>query len=309
MSQTLPPNFATQNALASKAIDYAFVIAGWPTIYTVVKDSYSLSGTPFSQFTAARAWASVPAAAGASMKGRPEEGGLTLGEMEIDVLDRTEGASHAISSLLSREADLRGPAGSSGTATRLAGDLSASETTSAAVVDASALPSSGVVYVGLECIHYASKSGNTLQTLTRGYRLTSPTRHPSQSYVYTFMPSLHRRKAYLYKGYQGLVLADWAPAWGGVVTAVEKAGAAVRFRVMSTTWHTYNEGERVMFTPGKKASFGMGAVTYSNHVLSGQFTGITVDLTDGPAAADLVDTEMTFLLDIGGELTAITGAL
>jgi hypothetical protein len=95
MSQSLPTNFATLNAFANKTIDYAFVIAGWPTVYTVVKDSYALSGTPFSQFTNVRAWADVPAAVGAAMKSRPEEGGLTIGELEIDVQDRFEAVSAA----------------------------------------------------------------------------------------------------------------------------------------------------------------------------------------------------------------------
>jgi hypothetical protein len=178
------------------------------------------------------------------------------------------------------------------------------------VLDASQLPATnGVVFVGLECIHYATKSGNTLQTLTRGYRLTSATRHPSLSWVYTFMPSLHRRKAYLYKGYQGLPLVDWAPAWGGVVAGLQKIGAAVRFRVMSNIWHTYNEGERGMFIPWKKkATWGLAAVTYSSDVLSGEYSGINVDLSDGPSAANLVNSDLTFLLEINGELTAITGA-
>jgi hypothetical protein len=233
--------------------------------------------------------------------------------MRIDVLDRVSSGSRTLSSLVSREAELRGPAGSSGTATTLTDNLTAANTTSITVANGANLPATnGVIYVGLECIKYATNTQGapaTLSTLTRGYRLTSPTYHVATSLAYSFMPSLHRRKAYLYKGYQNLGLADWAPALGGVIAGVEKVGPSVRFRVMSTTWHTYNDSERVIFLPVPKGmSPGGGLVSFSSDVLSGEFEDIPVDLTDAPAAEDLVNPYVTFLLDIGGELVAITEA-
>lgn len=122
------------------------------------------------------------------------------------------------------------------------------------------------------------------------------------------MPNLYRRKAYLYKGYQSLGFSDWAPAFGGAITGVEKRGAAFCLRLMSTTWHTYNEGKRVAIFLGKGNATGLGSVTTSTDVLSEEFTAIPVDLTDAPEAADLMDANFTYLLDIAGELTAITGA-
>ena len=50
MSQTVTPSFAAQNASGSKALDFAFIIAGWPTVYTVARGDYALAGD-FANFT------------------------------------------------------------------------------------------------------------------------------------------------------------------------------------------------------------------------------------------------------------------
>lgn len=72
--------------------------------------------------------------------------------------------------------------------TTLASDLSATETSSMTVEDASELPDSGSVWVGCEKISYTSKSGNILQNLTRGVaflgKITEPYYHKAGSPVY-----------------------------------------------------------------------------------------------------------------------------
>ena len=66
--------------------------------------------------------------------------------------------------------------------------LSASITneTSLDINNAGPFPDSGVILIGTELIRYTSKSGNTLQDLTRGYEGTTPTAHSAGDYVRTF---------------------------------------------------------------------------------------------------------------------------
>ena len=66
--------------------------------------------------------------------------------------------------------------------------LSASITnqTSLDINNAGPFPDSGVILIGTELIKYVSKSGNTLQDLTRGYEGTTPSGHSAGEYVRTF---------------------------------------------------------------------------------------------------------------------------
>src|SRR5690242_5954474 len=100
MSQTVSSSFAAQNAVGAKKLDYAFVIAGWPTVYTVSLSSYALAGD-LANFSAINAWADIPACAGAMVKGRPEEGCLSIGQMDITILDRRSSGVRQITDLLS----------------------------------------------------------------------------------------------------------------------------------------------------------------------------------------------------------------
>lgn len=298
MSQTWT---VSQNDSAAKSLDFAFVIAGWPTIYTIAKSDYTRAGI-FANFTATKVWASVPVSpTGQAVKGRPEEGGMTIGEMEVSILDRSSGGSREMTDLLSREAYLRGPAGSSGTATTLNGPLSNDPTiTTITVGSVGGFSSSGgFAYVGLECIKYTGTSGNTLTGCTRGALMTSCTPHLTGSFIYSFMPSLFRRKAFLYKGYQDLALESWAPAFGGVIAGVQKQGPAVVFRVMSTTWNTWSDGRSVCF---KWATDAPGLVPITEDALPLDFS-VLADIAE--ATSNIGNGH--YLINIGGSWNGITG--
>src|SRR5262245_10217960 len=103
---------APQNAQSAKAIDFALVIAGWPTVYTAAK-SYTLPASGVDSLSTAegfdsvtKAWASVSDIAGLGAKGRPEEGSCTVSQIDVDLIDRMSGGSRAITDLCSRQAYL-----------------------------------------------------------------------------------------------------------------------------------------------------------------------------------------------------------
>jgi hypothetical protein len=301
MSQTVTSSFAAQNLAGAKGLDFAFVIAGWPAVYTVSKDSYAFAGD-LASFSTAHAWANIPEAVGARVKDRPEEGGLTIGQLDVSVLDRVSGGVRQLTDLLAREAYLEGT--SPGTVTALTVTLDTVMTT-VTVTSTTGFPSTGTIHVGLECIKYTGTTATTFTGCTRGYLLTSATPHVSGLYVYSFMPSLYRRKAYLYKGYQNLGLDQWARAFGGVIAGAEKTGTMVKFSVMSTTWEGYTDGKRVAFGTSTNAADTpiYGALSLSSDVLSGDFAGITV-------GASFTTTNLGnghHLVNVGGHWKAITG--
>lgn len=304
MSQSVTASFAAQNALGAKGLDYAFVIAGWPNVYTIAKSSYSLAGD-FLNFSTLRAWANIPSAAGASLKGRPEEGALTIGQLDIAVLDRVFNGKRELTDLLAREAYLEGT--SAGVITSLTATASNAATT-ITVASTTGFPSAGTIHIGFECIKYTGTTSTTFTGCTRGYLLTSATPHQSGLFVYSFMPSLYRRRAFLYKGYQNLGLDQWARAFGGVIAGAEKTGTLVTFSVMSTTWEGYTDGKRVAFGTSTSAAdtpiYGSVSVT-TNDVLSGDFSGITVNTSFSNIAA-LGNGH--HLVKIGGHWKAITAA-
>ena len=63
------------------------------------------------------------------------------------------------------------------------GTLASGTTAQVILTDASSFPESGVIRIGSEDIAYASKSSNTLQTLSRGQNGTSPANHADGSTV------------------------------------------------------------------------------------------------------------------------------
>jgi len=300
MSQTVTNSFFAQNAQGAKGLDYAFVIAGWPTVYTISKDTYALAGD-LTNFSTIHKWANIPVAAGASVKGRPEEGGLTIGQVDVDVLDRVANGKHELTDLLAREAYLEGT--SAGVVTALSADLSNSATT-VTVGSTTGFPASGTIHVGLECIKYTGTTSTTFTGCTRAYLLTSATPHQNGQYVYSFMPSLFRRKAYVYKGYQNLGMDQWARAFGGVIAGAEKTGALVTFSIMSTTWDYYTDGRRVAFGSSKNPSDPplYGSVSLATDLLSGDYSASL-----SPAIANANLNNGHHLVKLGGHWKAITG--
>lgn len=242
--QTPNTSFDSRNADPAKAPDYAFLIAGWPTVYTIGRSDYALAGD-LAAFTSIRTWADFPSGSAGKVKGRPEEGKMTIGQMDIEVLDRVEDGVRTISSLLSRQAYLEGNA--PGTKTFLTGAITAAQVDNIPVNSVSGLSNGQVVHISLEAIRIGTISGSNLMGCTRGYRLTSATPHASGVNVYHFLPNYYRRKAFIYKGYRQLPTDKWLRAYSGIITSAQKQGPKVSFSLMSTSWETYAEGDRQLF--------------------------------------------------------------
>ena len=85
-----------ENTQSANAIDFALVIAGWPTIYTVSKNYSTLPSTSGTDVLSTangfvgptKALANIPDSVGVTVKGRPEEGSCTIAQLNIDLLDR-----------------------------------------------------------------------------------------------------------------------------------------------------------------------------------------------------------------------------
>src|SRR5689334_20085148 len=117
MAQTTTAAYSELDADQSKAPDFLICLAGWPEVYTC----HSTPTIPASGFdvctdegfdaTRVRMWAERPNIAGEKMKGvRPEEGGFTIGEMEVDILDKygVSTFTRDLTELVSRQALLEG---------------------------------------------------------------------------------------------------------------------------------------------------------------------------------------------------------
>lgn len=333
MSQTISSaSFLGQNAQGAKSVDYAFVIAGWPTIYTIAK-SYSIpsSGdlsTSNGFIGPTQAWASVPDSVGMGTKGRPEEGACTIAQVDIDVLDRVAAGTRAISDLISRQSYLAAEAANPQTWTYLKSDLSNGAAT-VHVGDVSTWPTSGIAFVGLECLTYAGTQNLgdgtwNLTGCTRGYRLTSPMTHVGQvtdptsltvtspgARVYnnassttsnTLMPSIYRRRAFIYKGYQSLPLDQWQPAFGGCIGGVKRFGAKVTFSLYDTTWQAYANGEQVVLSGDPLLGrWHFKSLSLANDTLAGDFNSVAVTVDD-PTNLD----NGHYLFNIAGHWAAVT---
>jgi hypothetical protein len=296
---------SSRDLVSSKSLDYALVIAGWPTIYTVAQEYAPAATGPLVGFDAVRQWADLPVAIGSAAKGRPEEGSTTIPQVEIAIVDRMENGRRALSDLLSRDSYLYGPDAANVASASIAIDLTPGslEIHTAGGSYTGSFPDSGLLYVGLECIKYSGTSGG-FQNCQRGHLLTSPTPHLTimGARLYSFLPSLFQRKAFLYAGYQGQPLDDWRCAFGGVIVGAAKDGAVVRLSISSTAWSMYNDGRQAAFGqwPGPASStttfyFGDGGM------LSIDASDIPVNV---PAGAGM---SANCLLKANGEWMAVTG--
>ncbi len=246
MPQTSNTLYDEVMANPSVAVDYAFVIAGHPTIYTVNEDGYSIPATgdlsTAEGFTGIRQWLYVPKGAASSVKGRPEEGAASIGQIDVEILDMVESGVRALSDLVSRQYYLE----NTGAETTLNGDISASATT-LVFTDATNLSEGQIVHIGQEAVLLGTKSSNTFTDCTRGYRLTPATPHLDGVSVYTFKPTLDRTMVYLFKGSRDLPLDKWLRAAGGVLAEEKKGKGKFHFVALGTTWETYAKGTKRLF--------------------------------------------------------------
>ena len=258
-----------QNLEAAKAVDYALVIAGWPTVYTVAR-THDLPGTGLLSTAKGFApktqpWASLPRPAEVGTVGRPEEGICSIGMVRVDLLDRRSGGRRGITDLCSAHA--RAEDDSSYPRSPLYGGPLDEETTVVSVVSGDSFPSAGEVFLGGECIRYEAKmagpfGSTTLLDCTRGHRMTTATRHQDAATVYTAMPSLYLREAYLFKGYQDLTLDQWKPAFGGVIAGVSRNGPVVHFLLSDTMWLLDLDLEqRLLGPPAERTNDAQGVVS------------------------------------------------
>lgn len=239
---------------ASRECDYALVIAGWETVYTV-SGRYTLPATAANGLSTSAGFlpetkplASRPriSTAGAS---RPESGEMSTSALQVELL-ASPGSS--VGELVSRER-FRGDA-----AGFLRSHLySAIDSVQDLPVawDAPFSEGGGFAFVGTECIHYDAvvpSSGphepTILSNCSRGQRLTAAAPHASQAVVYPFMPSLHWRTGVLFKGIRGLALEYWLPAFGGVISGISSHGNRIGITFSGTTWLADADDEQVLIS-------------------------------------------------------------
>ena len=237
----------------SKAVDAIIAISGWPTLYSVCSDDYSIPSSgdlsTASGFNRLRKYANFPSIEAAKLKQPwPEAGGFTIGGCTVDLLDKytdTDVATRGLrelSDLASRTSYIEGnqPAANS-YETTLDTTITLSGTT-VILADGTNFAEGDVVYISREAILLGTKSGSgphTYTNCTRGYLLTDAVAHVSGVKVYGYLPNLRRQKLYVFKGYQDLPLTDFIKAWGGVIDSVGKTPGLVTIKANGMLWETY----------------------------------------------------------------------
>lgn len=301
MAQTVSTEYTNRMADPSKRVDYAFVIAGHPTVYTVVKDDYSAAGD-LANFTDFRAIMDLPRVAGAKTKGRPEEGSATIGEMTVKLQDKVVSGSREMTDLASRFSYLLD--NSTGVETNVNGNMSRTITT-ITVDSTTGFASSGNIWIGQECIKYTSTSATQFQGCTRGYLLTPQMEHRDDVRVYSYLPNLYRRLCYLYKGTQDLTLDKWVKAFGGCIVDDRKQEAGLVLTAEDAMWWAYQNQSALILNPWKEKA---GTVPSS--------AGTMGEELHGPHAADVkINVPQLgtlanghWVIQVGGEWIAVRDA-
>lgn len=238
----------------AKAIDFALAISGWPTIYSVVATALPSSGGDLNStngFTSVKPWMNIPRIAGSSVKGRPEEGSSTIGQADVEILDRWVSGARSLTDLLSRDAYVNGT--SSMFTTTLNGAITRTDTT-VVLTSGTNFAGGSVIHIGQEAILLGSKSTNTYTGCTRGYLLTDKVAHATGVKVYSALPGLYRRPAYLYKGYQDLTLDKWAGMGFGLIASDSKNGQLIQFAIMQMSWEMLVGSRRGLVNPWTTAT-------------------------------------------------------
>lgn len=304
---------APQNNQSAKAVDFALVIAGWPTIYTVAR-SYTLpssgdlsdsSGSGFDSKT--RAWASLQGRKGAAARGRPEEGTCSSGSVAISVLDYIASGRRELTELCSRQ--IYGQA--AGDYPRLTSEIDEASTDIAVTSVAGFSSTGGFAYLGIECLRYSSvnESTSALEGCSRGRLLTPAMPHDAGVGIYAAMPTLQSRRAFLYKGYQSLGIDRWVRSFGGAIDGVERLGAAVTISLVDTMSLTRQKGNQVLLgPPTEEHGPGVFRPAILGDFLSPAYIDFLLDpeikvVFDGPQA--VIDSHR--LLNVAGTWLGVTG--
>ena len=243
-----PANTAYEGAdrSPSKTPDFAFVLAGHPTIFTVGSDAYSIPSTGASGlttgngFSTVRRWLNAPKIAASKIKTpHPEGGECDIGACDVEILDRMDAGTRAWTELLSRQALLEGNA--PGNKTSLSAGIGKA-TTIITLADVSAFDTGDIVWIGHEAILLGDRAGNTFGNITpctRGYLLTTPTEHAAGVACYDYLPSVFRQPAYVFKGYRDVSLDLWLKGFGGTVVGLEKGPGLAKVRLRPFTWDAH----------------------------------------------------------------------
>ena len=303
MAQSVSQEYTERMADPSKRVDYAFVISGWPTVYTVAQSGYTAAGD-LANFTSFRSVMDLPRFAGAKCKGRPEEGKTSIGEMGVKIQDRLASGTREMTDLASRFSYLLDD--STGNEDTVDGNMSRSITT--ITVDSTAgFASSGNIYIGQECIKYTGTNGTQFTGCTRGYLLTPQMEHRDGVKVYDYLPNLYRRLCFLYKGTQDLTLDKWAPAFGGCIVADRKMEAGLALTCEDATWWYYQNQTAMILNPWK-SPFTADTVPPFSGKLSSDLDGTTytqIQFTF-PILGGLNDGH--WIMNMGGEWMAVRSA-
>lgn len=245
MGQTSNDHFDNTMDNGSIRADFAFVVGGWPTIYTVSSSDYTLAGD-LANFDSIRAWANLPDLSSRKCKGRPEDGQVSFGSVSQGIMDVNEDGARALTDLAARFSYLLGE--SSGVETTANGAIGRTDTT-ITLTDASSLPSSGRIWISQECISYTGKSTNDLTGCTRGALLTASSPHEDGVKVYAYKPTLNMSPFFLYKGAVDLPMEHWLPAGGGVIMSDAKSGNLLVLTGMDTGWLFWKNAEAHIMNP------------------------------------------------------------
>lgn len=247
MAQTSNAQYDAAMADNHKAVDYILAIAGWPTLYSVVKSDYTLAGD-LANFDALYNWMDLPKSAGARTKGRPEEGSSTIGEISVAIQDTVLAGTRHMTDLTSRFAYLLDQ--STGVETQINALAGLSRTNTTVTVDSTTgFASSGRIWIGQECIAYTGTTATTFTGCTRGSLLTDAAFHVDNQKVYGYLPNLYRRTAYLYKGTQGLTLDKWLKCFGGPIISDHKDGTQVYLTVEDARWWAWMNHSATIANP------------------------------------------------------------
>jgi len=256
MAQTASAAYQELDANPSKRPDFAFVIAGYPTIYSVADDTHALSAgshdiSTTNGFATVRKWSDLPEISAAKMKGAfPEAGGYDIGDLKVELTDKygVSTTTRDLTDLLSRQAYIEG--NRAGSEYELTDDPLTKAATTINLVSTTGIVAGDTIHISQEAIKVGTvASGTRLTGCTRGYLLTNASRHEVGVRVYGYIPNLIGRPCWLYKGYQGLTLDLWLKAWGGLITGASRGEPGkVQIQARSTTW-TMGAGSNCMARP------------------------------------------------------------
>lgn len=270
-------------------------------------DRFSLVGNPVwddGHYTAVKPWL---VREGVVLDERASfiDGTLEVGELSLKIADPRGAFTSLVRSWKHR------------VMSRLVATLSAAELTTISVDTTTGFPDSGEVWIGQECIHYASKTANTFGNLTRGYYGTRANEHyvdatarpvPISTAVLDGAEMLAGRRANLYAGtVEGGTLSDLECIYRGYIAPdIEAGGAAWSFNVehivTMLTWKVCTRLPQSGIKPGYyypgTAYTGLGAVGIRQiNVTTGATIDVAVTIPEGWYTSDTLMTAWNAAVD------------